>query len=60
MSKMKAPNNGIYSDDLLVLRIVESFLFRGIYNTQDEVIKAALKALVKEQLNKEAELMEDL
>ncbi len=52
---MKAPNNGIYSDDLLVLRIVESFLFRGIYNTQEEVIKAALKALVKEQLGREAE-----
>jgi Arc/MetJ-type ribon-helix-helix transcriptional regulator len=36
-------------------RIIESFISRGIYSSQKEVIHEALRALVKEQKRKEAD-----
>ena len=40
-------------------RIIDSFIEREIFSNQREVITAALKALVREQKNKEAVVRED-
>jgi len=36
-------------------KYIQSFIDRGIYTNEEEVITAALKALIKQQIKKEAE-----
>jgi len=39
----------------MIARLIDAFISRGIYNTEEEVIYAAMRALIREQLRKEAD-----